>query len=177
MTTPKQTGTGPHNSCRHDDVIKWKHFPRKWPFVRGIHWSPVNSPHKGQWRGVLMFSLIYAWIKDWVNNREAGDLRHHRGHYDVIVMYNNPTTYSHVDLTFCVAHCIILLGIWVAPCLTLTRQFKWPMTEENRQPDAFYLNFVSFRVIKVVTNFFTCHDYRVMRQIMWQSLYQHLHEI
>ena len=32
----------------HDDVIKWKHFPHYWPFVRGIHWSPVNSPHKGQ---------------------------------------------------------------------------------------------------------------------------------
>ena len=32
----------------HDDVIKWKHFPRHWPFVRGIHRSPVNSPHKGQ---------------------------------------------------------------------------------------------------------------------------------
>ena len=41
---------------------------------------PVNSPHKGQWRGALMFSLIRAWINDWVNNREAGDLRRHRGH-------------------------------------------------------------------------------------------------
>ena len=27
----------------HDDVIKWKHFPRYWPFVRGIHRPPVNS--------------------------------------------------------------------------------------------------------------------------------------
>ena len=48
--------------------------------------SPVNSPHKGQWRGALMFTLICARIKGWVNNCEAGDLRHHRGHYDVIVM-------------------------------------------------------------------------------------------
>ena len=47
---------------------------------------PVNSPHKGQWRGALMFSLICAWINDWVSNREAGDLRRHRGHYDVNVM-------------------------------------------------------------------------------------------
>ena len=39
----------------HDDVIKWKHFPRYWPFVWGIHRSPVNSPHKGQWCGALMF--------------------------------------------------------------------------------------------------------------------------
>ena len=44
----------------HDDVIKWKLVPRYWPFVRGIHWSPVNSLHKGQWREALMFSLIYA---------------------------------------------------------------------------------------------------------------------
>ena len=73
-------------SVLHDDVIKWKHFPRYWPSVRGIHRSPVNSPHKGQWRGALMFSLIYAWINDWVTNGEAGDLRGHRAHYDVIVM-------------------------------------------------------------------------------------------
>ena len=70
----------------HDDVIKWKHFPRNWPFVREIHRSSVNFPHKGQWRGALMFSLMYAWINDWVNNREAGDLRRQHGHYDVIVM-------------------------------------------------------------------------------------------
>ena len=47
---------------------------------------PVNSPHKGQWRGALMFSLICVWINGWVNNREAGDFRRHLGHYDVIVM-------------------------------------------------------------------------------------------
>ena len=70
----------------HDDVIKWKHFPRYWPFVRGIHRSPVNSPHKGQWRGALKFSLICARMNGWVNNREAGDLRRHQAHCDVIVM-------------------------------------------------------------------------------------------
>ena len=74
------------DTCHHDDVIKWKHFPRYWPFVRGIHRSPVNSPHKGQWRGALMFSLICVWIDSWVNNREAGDLRRYRAHYDVTVM-------------------------------------------------------------------------------------------
>ena len=70
----------------HDDVIKWKHFPRNWPFVRGIHRSPVNSPHKDQWRGALMFSLIRTRINGWVNNGEAGDLRRHRANYDVTVM-------------------------------------------------------------------------------------------
>ena len=70
----------------NDDVIKWKHFPRYWPFVRGIHRSPVNSAHKGQWRGALMFSLICARINGWVNNGEAGDLIRHWAHYGVIVM-------------------------------------------------------------------------------------------
>ena len=60
----------------HDDITKWEHFPCYWSFVRGIHWSPVNSPHKGQWHGALMFSFICAWINGWVNNRGAGDLRH-----------------------------------------------------------------------------------------------------
>ena len=72
---------------RHDDVIKWKHFPRYWPFVRGILRSPVNSPHKGQWNGALMFSFNFAWINGWVNNREAGDLRRHRAHYDVTLSF------------------------------------------------------------------------------------------
>ena len=63
-----------------------KKIPRYWPFVRRIHWSPVNSPHKGQWRGTLMFPLICACTNTRANSREAGDLRRHRAHYDVIVM-------------------------------------------------------------------------------------------
>ena len=86
-------------SLYHDDVIKWKHFPRNWPFVREIHRSPVNFPHKGQWRGALMFSLIYPWINDWVNNREAGDLRRQHGHYDVIVMSRDAAGHRWIPLT------------------------------------------------------------------------------
>ena len=71
----------------HDDVIKWKYFPHYWSFVWGIHRWPVNSPHKGQWRRALMFSLIYAQINGWVNNHEAGDLRCRRAHYDVNVIF------------------------------------------------------------------------------------------
>ena len=69
----------------HDAVIKWKHSPLYWSFVRGIHRSPVNSPHKGQWRGALMF-FICVWTNGWVSNGESDDLRRHRVHYDVIVM-------------------------------------------------------------------------------------------
>ena len=61
-------------------------FPRYWPFVRGIHRSPVNSPHKVQWRGALVLSLTCAGVNGWLNNREAGDLRRHGTHYDVTVM-------------------------------------------------------------------------------------------
>ena len=68
---------------------------------------PVNPPHKGQWRGALMFPLIYAWINDWVNNREAGDLRRQRGHYDVIVMRADRT-----NILLHVLH-ILLNTIWV----------------------------------------------------------------
>ena len=70
----------------HDDVIKWKHIPRYWPFVRGIHRWLVNPPPKVQWHEALVFSLICVWINGWVNNREAGDLERYRAHYDVIVM-------------------------------------------------------------------------------------------
>ena len=63
-----------------------KHFPRCWPFVQWIHWSPVNLPYKCQWRGALIFSLNCAWMNGWVNNDEAGDLRRNRAHYDVTLM-------------------------------------------------------------------------------------------
>ena len=92
----------------HDDVMKWKHFPRYWPFVWGIHRSPVNSPHKGQWRGALMFSLICVGINGWVNNRKAGDLRRYRAHYDVIVMYAENVSFwwrHHAQCTF--------LHVWI----------------------------------------------------------------
>ena len=55
-------------------------------FFRFTGRSPVNSPHKGPWRGAFMFSLICVWINGWVNNREAGDLGRHRPNYDVTVM-------------------------------------------------------------------------------------------
>ena len=77
---------GTHKRFSHDDVIKWKHFPLYWSFVRGIHRSSVNSPDKGQWRGAFMFSLICVRINGWVNNGEAGDLIRYRVHCDVTVM-------------------------------------------------------------------------------------------
>ena len=65
----------------------WNIFQCYWPFVRGIHRSPVNFPHKGQWRGDLMFSLICSCTKGWVNSSDAVDLRRNCAHYDVTVMW------------------------------------------------------------------------------------------
>ena len=79
-------GWGVQKHLWHDDVLKWKHFPCYSPFVWGIHRSPVNSSHKGQWRGALMFSLICTWINGWVSSCEAGDLRRYCAHYDATVM-------------------------------------------------------------------------------------------
>ena len=52
-----------------------------------------NSPVTGEFpsqrpvtQSLNVFFYICAWINVWVNNREAGDLRRHRSHYDVIVM-------------------------------------------------------------------------------------------
>ena len=124
----------------HDDVIKWKHFPRYWPFVRGIHRSPVNSPRKSQWRGALMLSLICVWINGWVNNREAGDLRSYRAaHYDIIVMrcYGmssgcssvRPTSWmglGQVTLTQCLAEWPKLLNYSCTICIsTRCLPYSW----------------------------------------------------
>ena len=105
-------------ACRelsfHNDVIQWKHFLCYWPSVQGIQRSLVNSLHKGQWHWALMFSLICAWINGWENNHEAGDLKRHRAHYNVtlmfeylrgnrvyydrIIVYNNPQNIFNVQI-------------------------------------------------------------------------------
>ena len=71
----------------HEDLPKWKHFQRYWPSKRGIDRSPVYSPHKGQRRGALVFSMMCTWAGGWVNIRDVCALRRHRAHYDVAVMH------------------------------------------------------------------------------------------
>ena len=142
-----QEWTTPRNHVTYDDVIKWKHLPRSWPFVWGIHRSPVNSPHKGQRRGGSMFSLIYAWINGWVTYREAADLGCHCTHYDVIVTICeftlNPVL---INLVFVCKRALVIQRIlravsvtfwhlmifyfsfvWGNPCafLVLTRKCYW----------------------------------------------------
>ena len=81
------------------------------PFVQGIHWSLVNSPHKGQCRGALMFSLICGWTNGSVNNPDAGDLRCHRAHYDVTVMFIWYVQHLDFLLFYCVEVMVAVLNV------------------------------------------------------------------
>ena len=56
-----------------DDVMTWKRFRRCWPFVRGIHRSPVDSPHKGPVN-------VFAQAKCWTSSGVAVDVMHHDAH-------------------------------------------------------------------------------------------------
>ena len=118
-----------------DDVIKWKYFPRYWSFVREIHRSPVNSPHKGQRRGDLMFSLICARINSCVNNGEAGDLRRHPAHYDVTVM--NTGVYMSID------YMTIEISV---------KSYKWNLVYLYRPPSVSVTIFCDFFYLCYVMN-------------------------
>ena len=72
-------------SWQYGDFIKWKHFPCYWPFVTGIHPSPVFCFTKAS-DAELLFSLILAWTNGLADNRDAGDLRRHHAHYDITVV-------------------------------------------------------------------------------------------
>ena len=116
----------PNAEVNHDDIIKWKHFPRYGPFVR----ESVNSPHKGQSRGALMFSLICAWINGCVNHRGAGYLRHDRTHYDVTVMNKvkgnvlcSLTDIKSDSLLFALGMHEVILNTNVVMCTTISRQY------------------------------------------------------
>ena len=106
-----------------------------WPFVWGIHRWPMNSPHKRQWRGVLMFPLI-CWINVWANNREAGDLRRHRAHCNVSVMDQKAREPESVSRLWCV---MMRYDAYIASepesgsrtYLNLTAQFEWRHNERH----------------------------------------------
>ena len=50
----------------------------------GHQWIPLTKASDAE---LWCFLWSAPWMKSWVNNREAGDLRSHRPHYDVIVMH------------------------------------------------------------------------------------------
>ena len=143
----------------HDDVIKWKYFPHNWPFVRGIHRSPVNSPYKGQWRGALMFSLICVWINDWENNREAWDLRRYCAHYDVIVMDGLYT--ADIFLFF-----IFLSAPLIVYC-PLNLHYTWLLDTTENHLQRLMLMDICLRKRKV----FEAHSIELNMSGSWSSLF------
>ena len=95
------TGTPLSDMCQLG-CIWWCHqmetFSALLAICEGNTTVTSGSPHKGQWRGALMFSLICAWTNGWANHRDAGDLRRHRAHYNVAVM-RRPGTESEPSAT------------------------------------------------------------------------------
>ena len=77
--SPLEVGKNPQNTRWHHQMEIFSAL-----LVPCAGNSPVNSPYKGQWRGALVFSS--TWTNGWENNRDAGDLRRHRSHYDVTVV-------------------------------------------------------------------------------------------
>ena len=138
---------------QHDDVIKWNHFPRYWPFVWGIHRSRWIPRTKGQWRGALMFSLICTWINDWVNSREAGDMRRHRGHYDVSVMNAESIFMSWCHDVFVISVSLfisLLIRIWY---IKQSVYFGGLLVRNALAPERFQkYNFQNISLCRIVTS-------------------------
>ena len=65
-------------------------IPAKWPVTRSLD-----------------VSVICAWINGWVNDREAGDLRHHRAHYNVTLIW----TQASMTIEFDIGHDLEKWGI------------------------------------------------------------------
>ena len=84
--------TGSYSTSRHDDVIKWKHFPRYWPFVRGIHRWPMDSPHKAS--DAERWCLFYRRLNKWLSKQSWGwwfetpsrSLWRHRNGFAIVVV-------------------------------------------------------------------------------------------
>ena len=105
-----------------DNVTKWKHFPRYWPFVWEIHQWAVDSPLKGQWSGALVFSFIYASTNSWANNQDTDNLRHHYAHYDITGMKNSSQNSNFSKLISSITLSSVSHSLWnVAYGMTVIR--------------------------------------------------------
>ena len=104
---------------KHDGVIKWKPFPCYWSFVRGIHRSPVDSPHKGQGRKALVFSLMFAWRNGSAHSRNAGESKRNGLHCDVTVKLYIYIYSTHFSILW-------LLMDWWRKCPGYQQPWYWP---------------------------------------------------
>ena len=107
----------------HDDVIKWKHFPRNWPLC-GEFTGPGEFPSQRPVTRSLMFTLICVWINGCVNNLEAGDLRRYCTHYGVTVMVNTNFDLGNAWVTAVLYSIITYIYVITAPdCISILIQY------------------------------------------------------
>ena len=119
-----------HNE--HNGTMAWRcHFPCYWPFVRGIHRSPVNSPHKGQWHGALLFSLICALNKrlskqswGWWFEMPSRSLWRHCNDYQTILYISYCMYWRHLQAR--------VSGIWTT---NNSHGFWWYISKINPRPE------------------------------------------
>ena len=81
----------------------------------GHRWIPLTKASDAE----LWWFFICAWINGWVNNREAGDVRRHRAHYDVTVMlFTLSLEYTSLEwmLTATIWHDIYIIGLTLILC-------------------------------------------------------------
>ena len=110
--------------CVISRIVSWYLFHRQ----RDQYWYEqcMMMSSNGQWRGAMMFSLICVWINGWVNNREAGDFRRCRAHYDVTVLglivvmsHNLKLLWQICMLYFC--HALLILILCSCLCASVLR--------------------------------------------------------
>ena len=103
----------------HDDVTKWKHFPRYWPFVCGIHRSPVNSPAKFPHVGGQYHSCCW-WLGDTKNQVITNDTGKFHNAHCLLQAHNIPSCYK-----LGVGWCDIL---WQYPTITHYHDYRYKWT-------------------------------------------------
>ena len=114
----------------HDHLIKWKHFPRHWPIVRGIHPSLVSSPTKASNAKLWCFLWSVAEKNGWVINQDSGDLRRHRTHYDVtIILLTNTCPWGQFGPRVLSLHASVYASVCVSVCQSRVcqRDNLWPV--------------------------------------------------
>ena len=108
-----------------DNVISWGHIAS--PHDDGYRWIPHTKASNTE---LWWFFCSCVWINDWVNNREAGESRRHRGHYDVTVLCFfgvfcwNRSSMTAIRVTDNIPGwpCDLLMGYgrWITQCLRKT---------------------------------------------------------
>ena len=113
----------------YDVIIKRKHFPRYWPFVRGN--PPVTDRFPSQRPMTRSFDVFIDLClnKRLSKHSRRGDLRHHLAHNDVTVMYM--AGYQDISLSSlgCASVVVTFWSLWCSQPWSQTRyQFLQPYT-------------------------------------------------